>query len=129
MLNWHALDTQLRCKRCGSRLPDGQEPVQCLKCHTNLAQTGVYSELLAWAKTRELGRISYIWLRWVLGWGGLLALGFSLGCYLRGETSPALYFALWLASLLAGYCAGSLYWRAAEREYQDGVKQDVMRRL
>ena len=61
---------------------------------------------------------------WVLGWGGLLALGQSLGYFLWGSTQHWLDYVSFVSlDLIGGFCLGWCYWQAAEREYQTGVGQ------
>src|SRR5262249_41378751 len=119
-LSMGVLDTRLRCDNCGARLP-ANAVAECPNCHSDLAQVGVYSELLEWGKVRRAGRTRSVWQGWVLGWGGLLPLGMSLGFFLRGDTPWPVYLWLVSASLIAGYFLGRWYWGAAEREYQAAV--------
>ena len=117
-----ALNPQLRCNHCGARL-SGQEIDECPDCRSSLARVGVWSELLEWSRIRQLGRGRYVWRRWVLGWGGLLALGQSLGFFLWGSTHGLVYVWIVTFNLIGGFCLGWWYWRAAEREYQAAAEQ------
>ena len=114
------LSSQLRCNRCGARLPR-DEVVRCPNCHSELAQVGVWSELLEWGRTRQIGRTRYVWHRWVLGRGGLLALGMSIGFILSRTPWPVYPFLVFM-SLFGGYCVGRWYWRSAEQEYEAAMK-------
>jgi hypothetical protein len=121
-LSMGILDTQLRCNHCGARLR-GDAIGECASCHSDLTQVGVWSELLEWGKNRRIGRTRYVWQRWVLGCGGLMALGLSLGFFLWGETSPSVYAWSLSFSLIGGYCVGRWHWRSAEREYDAAVQR------
>lgn len=120
------LSTQVRCNRCGARLSEPRL-AECPSCHSDLAQAGVWSELLEWGETRQMGRTRYVWLRGVLGHGGLMALGTSLGVLLFGDMP--LLANIWLvgASLVGGYCLGRWYWQSAEREYQAADEAQLLR--
>jgi hypothetical protein len=122
-----ALNPQLRCNNCGARLRGGAVGA-CPTCHRDLAEIGAWSELQDWGKTRQVGFVRYVWLRWVLGWGGLLALGMSLGLFLRGATPWPVYVWVVSSSLVAGFCLGWWYWQAAEREYHAAGEEDRSRR-
>jgi hypothetical protein len=116
------LRTQLRCNHCGVQLPDTAE-TECPGCHSDLAQVGIWSEVKEWGRTRKFGRARYIWLHGVLGGGGLLALGSSLGLALRGDAPWLLYALAVSSSLVTGYILGWWHWRSAEREYEDAVSE------
>jgi hypothetical protein len=109
------LNTTVRCNLCGVRLPE-EDIAECPSCHRHLAQADKWSERTAWARTRKAGRTRYIFLRWVIGWGGLFSLAMSLGFLLKGARWPVFVYT-WSIGLLAGYLMGVFYWRAAEREY------------
>lgn len=106
-----------RCNHCGVRLPE-ENTAECPSCHRELAEADKWSELKEWRQTRESGRTRYIFRRWVIGWGGLLACAMSLGLLLKGASWPVFVFS-WIAFLVGGYLMGVLYWRGAEREYAD----------
>lgn len=109
------LDPRVRCNRCGT--PFADEPVAaCPGCGADLAGVGTQSELRDWGAVRQRGPGRFIWRRWVLGWGGLLA-GLQCAVYAWwGEGDPVVYAltALWP---VGGYVIGRQHWRGAEREY------------
>ena len=115
-----------RCNHCGARLP-GPELGECPNCHSALAQVGVWSELLEWGQTRRIGRARYVWRRWILGWGSLMALAMSLGFFLRGNTPWPVYTWIVSGSLVGGFCLGRLYWRSAERQYEAAARRGLTR--
>src|SRR5687768_4327913 len=106
------LNTTLRCNHCGYSLPEGVVS-ECPGCRADLTQVGVWSELLEWGKTRQIRRTRYIWRHGVLGWGGFMALFWSLVFFLRGAGWP-FYLFLVALSLLGGYFLGWWHWRRAE---------------
>jgi hypothetical protein len=107
------LSTQLRCNRCGTKLPD--EPVPCCpRCGVELSQAGTWSEVKEWGTTRQLGRGRFI-RRSVLQWGLITLVQCAAYAY-RGETDPGVYASttVWLAG---GYVFGRWYWWWAERDF------------
>src|SRR5262245_35939126 len=114
------LNTQLRCNRCGAKVPN-RETLQCWSCHANLAEVGLWSELQEWAQTRQMGRARFIWWRGVLGWGGAFALGLGLAYVFQGQ--PLLLFFIVPYCLIVGFFMGRSYWRHAESEYSAAAEQ------
>lgn len=112
------LDTTLRCDHCGARLPDNQA-VECPSCHSDLSEVGVSSELIEWRTIRRRGRTRFIFRRFVLGWGGVMAGGSSLGYYLFDDANLPLPFYIFITIIctVGGYFLGVVYWRSAEREF------------
>jgi hypothetical protein len=108
------LSTQLRCDRCGAKVPDGPNHGCCPGCGIGLSEAGTWSEVAEWGNLRQVGRGRFI-LRTVLRWGLLSAAQCAAYAY-RGETDPWVYAmtALWL---VGGYVFGTWYWRSAEEEY------------
>jgi fatty acid desaturase len=115
------LSTQLRCKRCGAKVPNRETP-QCWSCRADLAEVGLWSELQEWTKTRQMGRKRFIWRRGVLGWGGVFALAMGLPYLFQGQ--PLVVFA-WIVPycLIAGFFLGKSYWRDAESEYSAAAEE------
>lgn len=60
----------------------------------------------------------------MLGWGGLAALGNSLGFFLAGNSHWLVYVVNISSCMIGGCCLGLLYWRTVEREYQAWVGQE-----
>jgi hypothetical protein len=82
--------------------------------------------LQRWTATRARGRIRYILLRGVLQWGGLMALGMSIGWWLAWGWRPRLL--LLIAFLLVcftvgGYVVGSCFWKQNERRYVELTRE------
>lgn len=100
---------------------------ECPSCHSHLEQANKWSERTEWARTRNTGRTRYIFLRWVIGWGGLFAFAMSLGFLLKGASWPVVVYT-WCVSLPAGYLMGVFYWRAAEREYAGAEQKNLTMR-
>jgi hypothetical protein len=117
-----ALSTQLRCKQCGTRLPE-PVPVECPNCQANLAEVGLWSELLEWGKTRQVGRARFVLTH--VGYGGLVALGLSLISFFRGD-HLAVYVWWAIFFVIGGYFLGQWYWRAAEREYKAAAERGLI---
>jgi len=109
------LDPRVRCTRCGAASADEATTV-CPVCDVDLTEAGTQCELRDWATTRQKGRARFVWRRWVLGWGVLLAGLYCVGYAWRGEGDPVMYAltGLWP---VGGYMIGMLFWRGAEREY------------
>ncbi|MEX0725655.1 MAG: hypothetical protein WD065_05270 [Planctomycetaceae bacterium] len=119
-----ALSATLRCQNCGSRLSDGKVG-DCPRCHANLAEVGVWSELFEWGKTRQKGRTRYIWINCMLETGGLTTFATILGLYLFG-TKHWMAYAIPISLNLAGiYAFGCWHWRAAELQYQCAVDEEL----
>src|SRR5262249_16283282 len=113
-----ALDTQLRCNKCGARVTGTAAVGACWSCRADLAQVGATSELLEWGTERQVGRTRYVWLRFVLCRGGLLAVAQSLSLYFfQKDTHPVTYLWTVVSWLVIFYGLGSWHWRAAERQY------------
>jgi hypothetical protein len=111
------LDPRERCNNCGTLLPRPGAGV-CPGCGGALAAIGTRSELRGWAVTRRRGRGWYVWVRSVLGWGGLAALTSCVGtAVVRGAAAPAEYALAAAPWLVAGYVLGRVQWSAAEREF------------
>jgi hypothetical protein len=115
------LDPRLRCNRCGTPFTDEHVAV-CPGCGADLATVGTQCDLRDWGVARRRGSARFVWRRWVLGWGGLLA-SLQCGVYAwRGGDDPVVYAltALWP---VGGYVIGRQHWRGAEREYAAWVAQ------
>jgi hypothetical protein len=81
------LDTTLRCKHCGTRLPD-EKGDECPGCHAVLNEVGVLSELTEWAGTRRLGRTWFLWKHCFPIFVLIPVLASVLDCFLRGRWQP-----------------------------------------
>jgi hypothetical protein len=111
------LDPRVRCNSCGEPLPDARVTV-CPGCGADLGVVGTRSEVRGWAVTRRRGRRRFVWVRSVLGWGGLAALFSCAGtAVVRRAVDPAEYALAAAPWLVAGYVLGRVQWAAAEREY------------
>jgi hypothetical protein len=111
------LNPNVRCNCCGTQFAECSA-TQCPGCGADLARVGTRSELRDWGSTRRRGRGWFLWVRCVLGSGGLLALA---GCVAiavgRRSADPIDYVVASVPWLVAWYVIGEMWWRGAEREY------------
>jgi len=108
------MDVSRRCNQCGIRL---SEPIPriCPSCSSDMSAVGTWSELDDWIKTQRMGRARYVLVRGVLCWGGLMALGLSIGAYLRGADAIVFVFIV-IACVIGGVFVGRSNWNAGEKE-------------
>jgi hypothetical protein len=108
------LDTRIRCNNCGTPFAE-QGIATCPECGADVNEVGTWSELREWGRTRQRGRVRFLFW-WVLGWGGLLA-GIQCGVLAWRGVSDWVVYSFTTLLPLAGYFAGRQVWKRAEHEY------------
>jgi hypothetical protein len=78
-----------------------------------------------WERVRARGRRRYIWTRGVLGWGGLMTLGFCLGNWLNDGFDFAPAAATTGLCAAGGYFMGVVKWKHNEEAYLTGKNEEI----
>jgi len=76
----------------------------------------------SWEITRQKGKWHYIFLRWMLGWGGTMYI-LNL-CFFTHNRNP--FYMLWTAVLwfVLGAIGGAILWHLSEKKYQKKIISD-----
>jgi hypothetical protein len=83
-------------------------------------------QLARWEKTRRMGRMRYIWLVGVLGWG--VATGsmwaIAMAAMQGWERLPVLLPLALVGFPIGGYFFGAWVWKASEAQYQQAKAEN-----
>ncbi len=89
-----------------------------LRDYFSWSMTPARAEL--WEKTREKGKIHYVFLRWVMLWGGFMTLFLTIMHFIRWPDHFNLFYDLsinLISCSVGGFLAGVFAWGMAERQY------------
>ncbi|MBN9120397.1 MAG: hypothetical protein J0I06_14775 [Planctomycetes bacterium] len=79
-----------------------------------------------WAKTRQMGRTRFIWLRGVCGWGLTVGIAWAvvMAAVQGWDRLPILLALAVVGFPIGGYFFGVFTWRACEKRYEEATRDD-----